>query len=204
MSNEQKKKKPRIPRQKMPEQDPILRSKNFNEVNLGYSVEIAKTEAGRCLQCDKPLCIEGCPVNVDIPGFIKLIREEKYCEAAWKIKENNALPAICGRVCPQEVQCEGKCVLGKKFEPIAIGHLERFVADYEQETGNCYIPEKAQPNGKKIAIVGCGPAGLTVAGDLVKLGYDITIYEAFHKGGGVLAYGIPEFRLPKDVVNSEI
>ncbi|MFX0189099.1 MAG: NADPH-dependent glutamate synthase [Candidatus Hodarchaeota archaeon] len=204
MNNEKKKKKPRISRQKMPEQDPVLRSKNFNEVNLGYSVEIANKEAGRCLQCDKPLCIEGCPVYVDVPGFIKLIREEKYCEAAWKIKETNALPAICGRVCPQEVQCEGKCVLGKKFEPIAIGHLERFVADYERDTGTCYIPEKEQPNGKSIAIIGCGPAGLTVAGDLVKLGYDITIYEAFHKGGGVLAYGIPEFRLPKDVVNSEI
>ena len=204
MSNEKKNKKPRISRQKMPEQDPVLRSKNFNEVNLGYSVDFANTEAGRCLQCDKPLCIEGCPVYVDIPGFIKLIREEKYCEAAWKIKETNALPAICGRVCPQEVQCEGKCVLGKKFEPIAIGHLERFVADYERDTGTCYIPEKEKPNGKSIAIIGCGPAGLTVAGDLVKLGYDITIYEAFHKGGGVLAYGIPEFRLPKDVVNSEI
>jgi len=204
MSNEKKEKTKRNPRQKMPEQDPILRSKNFNEVNLGYSVEIAKAEAGRCLQCDKPLCIEGCPVNVDIPGFIKLIREEKYCEAAWKIKENNALPAICGRVCPQEVQCEGKCVLGKKFEPNAIGHLERFVADYERDTGICYIPEKEKPNGKNIAIVGCGPAGLTVAGDLIKLGYDVTIYEAFHKGGGVLAYGIPEFRLPKDIVNSEI
>jgi glutamate synthase (NADPH/NADH) small chain len=204
MSNEKNENPKRNPRQKMPEQDPILRSKNFNEVNLGYSVEIANAEAGRCLQCDKPQCIEGCPVNVDIPEFIKLIREEKYCEAAWKIKENNALPAICGRVCPQEDQCEGKCVLGKKFEPIAIGHLERFVADYEQDTGVCNIPEKEQLNGKSIAIIGCGPAGLTVAGDLIKLGYDVTIYEAFHKGGGVLAYGIPEFRLPKDIVNAEI
>ena len=204
MSNEKKQTPKRIPRQKMPEQDPVLRSKNFNEVNLGYSLETAKTEAGRCLQCDKPLCIEGCSVNVDIPGFIKLIREEKYCEAAWKIKENNALPAICGRVCPQEVQCEEKCVLGKKFEPIAIGHLERFVADYERDTGVCYVPEKEQLNGKSIAVIGCGPAGLTVAGDLIKLGYDVTIYEAFHKGGGVLAYGIPEFRLPKEIVSDEI
>ena len=204
MNNEKKEKLKRNPRQKMPEQDPILRNKNFNEVNLGYSLELAQTEAGRCLQCDKPLCIESCPVNVDIPGFIKLINEKQICEAAWKIKENNALPAICGRVCPQEVQCEGKCVLGRRWEPIAIGYLERFVADYERDTGSCYIPEKELPNGKKIAVVGCGPAGLTVAGDLVKLGYDITIYEAFHKGGGVLAYGIPEFRLPKDIVNSEI
>ncbi len=204
MSDEKKDKPKRNPRQKMLEPDPLLRSKNFNEVNLGYSEEIAKTEAERCLQCEKPLCIEGCPVNVDIPGFIKLIREEKYCEAAWKIKETNALPAICGRVCPQEVQCEGKCVLGKKFDPIAIGHLERFVSDYERGTGVCFIPEKEQPNEKKIAIIGCGPAGLTVAGDLVKLGYDVTIYEAFHKGGGVLAYGIPEFRLPKDIVKAEI
>jgi len=192
------------PREQMPEQDPLLRSKNFNEVNLGYTPETAKIESDRCLQCGKPLCIEGCPVNVDIPGFIKLVQEGKYCEAAWKIKETNALPAICGRVCPQETQCEGACVLGKKFEPIAIGNLERFCADYERRTGNFKSPEKLTPNGKKIAIIGCGPSSLTVAGDLVKLGYKIEIYEAFHKGGGVLAYGIPEFRLPKSIVQQEI
>jgi glutamate synthase (NADPH/NADH) small chain len=191
-------------RQEMPEQDPLLRRRNFNEVNLGYTPELAKKEAERCLQCGKPLCIEGCPVNVDIPGFIKLIQEEKYCEAAWKVKETNTLPAICGRVCPQEDQCEGSCIMGKRFEPIAIGHLERFVADYERHSGKCKIPEIKSPNGKKIAIIGCGPAGLTVAGDLIKLGYEVVIYEAFHKGGGVLAYGIPEFRLPKDIVQQEI
>jgi glutamate synthase (NADPH/NADH) small chain len=204
--SESNKKKPsnRNLRQAMPEQDPILRSKNFNEVNLGYTPELAKKEAERCLQCGKPLCIEGCPVDVDIPGFIKLIQEDKFCEAAWKIKETNALPAICGRVCPQENQCEGACVLGKKFEPIAIGHLERFCADFERHTGECKLPEGHTSIGKKVAIIGCGPAGLTVAGDLVKLGYKIQIFEAFHKGGGVLAYGIPEFRLPKSIVQQEI
>ncbi|TXT64322.1 MAG: Sulfide dehydrogenase subunit alpha [Promethearchaeota archaeon] len=204
MNNGNKKAAFKRKRKKMPEQDPVLRSKNFNEVNLGYTPELAREEAQRCLQCGKPLCIEGCPVNVDIPGFVKLIQEENYCEAAWKIKETNALPAICGRVCPQENQCEGACVLGKRFEPIAIGHLERFCADYERHTGSCKIPKKLPPNGKKIAILGCGPAGLTVASDLVKLGYEIEIFEAFHKGGGVLAYGIPEFRLPKSIVDQEI
>ncbi len=194
----------RAPRNKMPEQDPSLRGKNFNEVNLGYTPELAKAESERCLQCKKPSCIEGCPVNVDIPAFIRLIKEEKYCEAAYKIKEFNALPAICGRVCPQESQCEGKCVLGKKYEPVAIGHLERFVADFEQQSGSCYLPQRLPPNGKKVACIGCGPASLTVAGDLIKLGYDVTIYEAFHKGGGVLVYGIPEFRLPKRIVKAEI
>lgn len=203
-NNLEKKKKLKSPRNEIPEQDPTLRSKNFNEVNLGYTVSIAKKEAERCLQCAKPLCIEGCPVEVDIPAFIKLIQEEKFCEAAWKIKEKNALPGICGRICPQENQCEGNCVLGKKFEPVAIGHLERFVADYEREESNFQIPEKKKRNGKKVAIIGSGPAGLTVAGDLIKLGYDITIFEAFHKGGGVLAYGIPEFRLPKKIVQEEI
>ncbi len=191
-------------RQEMPEQDPLLRRRNFNEVNLGYTPELAKKESQRCLQCGKPLCIEGCPVNVDIPGFIKLMQEGQYCEAAWKIKDTNALPAICGRVCPQENQCEGSCIMGKRFEPIAIGHLERFAADYERHSGKCKIPEKESPNGMNIAIIGCGPSGLTVAGDLVKLGYEVVIYEAFHKGGGVLAYGIPEFRLPKDIVQKEI
>ncbi len=203
-NNIERTKRLKSPRNEMPEQDPTVRNKNFNEVNLGYTVSIAKKEAERCLQCAKPLCIEGCPVEVDIPAFIKLIREEKFCEAAWKIKEKNALPGICGRICPQENQCEGICILGKKFEPVAIGHLERFVADYEREKNNLQIPEKRKNNGKKVAIIGSGPAGLTVAGDLIKLGYDITIFEAFHKGGGVLAYGIPEFRLPKNIVQQEI
>ncbi len=194
----------KVPRHKMPEQDPILRSKNFNEVNLGYSPETALAEANRCLQCKKPKCVEGCPVNIDIPGFIQLVQQENFCEAAWKIKEYNALPAICGRVCPQENQCEGSCILGKKFEPVAIGHLERFVADYDRESGSCYLPAKEPPTGKKIACIGCGPSSLTVAGDLIKLGHEVTIYEAFHTGGGVLAYGIPEFRLPKDIVNAEL
>ncbi|NVM31344.1 MAG: NADPH-dependent glutamate synthase [Candidatus Helarchaeota archaeon] len=203
-SSTEKKKIPKVPRQKMPEQDPILRSKNFKEVNLGYTPELALTEANRCLQCKKPKCIEGCPVNIDIPGFISLIQQEDFCEAAYKIKEFNALPAICGRVCPQENQCEGSCILSKKFEPVAIGHLERFVADFERESGSCYLPTKEPPTGKKVACIGCGPASLTVAGDLIKLGHDVTIFEAFHKGGGVLVYGIPEFRLPKKILNAEI
>jgi len=200
----EKKGKVGLPRHKMPEQDPILRTKNFNEVNLGYTPELAMAEAARCLQCGKPRCIEGCPVNVDIPAFIHLIQQGDFCGAAYKIKEFNALPAICGRVCPQETQCEEKCVLGKKFESIAIGNLERFVADFERKSGSCYLPEKELPNGKSVACIGCGPASLTVAGDLIRLGYDVTIYEAFHKGGGVLVYGIPEFRLPKEIVNAEI
>jgi len=200
----EKKRKIAAPRLKMPEQDPILRRRNFNEVNLGYTSEMALAEAGRCLQCGKPRCIEGCPVNVDIPAFIHLIQQGDFCGAAYKIKEFNALPAICGRVCPQETQCEEKCVLSKKFEPIAIGNLERFVADFERKSGSCYIPKKELPNGKRIACIGSGPASLTVAGDLIKMGYEVTIYEAFHKGGGVLVYGIPEFRLPKEIVNAEI
>lgn len=199
-----KKKKPILPRNKIPEQDPILRSKNYSEVNLGYTAELAIAEAERCIQCAKPRCVKGCPVDIDIPGFIKLIKEGDFIGANHLIKEKNALPAVCGRVCPQESQCEGKCVLGKKFGAVCIGYMERFVADYERALNVCYICEKDPPNGKKVAIIGCGPAGLTVAGDLVKLGYDITIFEAFHKGGGVLVYGIPEFRLPKEIVDWEI
>ncbi|MBD3230318.1 MAG: NADPH-dependent glutamate synthase [Candidatus Lokiarchaeota archaeon] len=202
--NNGKKTKKKISRHKMPEQDPSVRIRNFNEVNLGYSPETAVAEANRCLQCPRPKCIEGCPVNVDIPGFIKYIQEGDFCEAEHHIKKFNALPAICGRVCPQEDQCEGNCVLGKKYKPLAIGNLERFVADYERNSGSCYLPEKEPPKNKKIACIGCGPASLTVAGDLIKLGYEVTIYEAFHKGGGVLSYGIPEFRLPKDIVDAEI
>lgn len=196
--------KKRIPRQKMPEQDPKERIKNFNEVPYGYTEELAKLEAERCLQCKKPKCVEGCPVEVDIPGFIKFIKDGDFIGAARKIKEKNALPAICGRVCPQEVQCESKCILGKKDEPVAIGRLERFAADYEREKGEIYIPEKAPKTGKKVAIVGSGPAGLTVAGDLILLGHEVTIFEALHKPGGVLVYGIPEFRLPKRIVEAEI
>ena len=193
--------KERVP---MPEQDPKERIHNFHEVPLGYSPEQARAEAHRCLQCKKPECIEGCPVKVDIPGFISLIAEGKFLEAALRIKQTNYLPAICGRVCPQETQCEVRCILGKKYEPVAIGHLERFAADYEREQGLTILPEKAPPTGKRIAVVGSGPAGLTVAGDLILLGHEVTIFEAFHKPGGVLVYGIPEFRLPKRIVDAEV
>ncbi len=194
----------KIPRQPMPEQDPQVRKRNFDEVPLGYTPEMAKTEALRCIQCKKPECVEGCPVEVDIPGFIALIAEGKFIEAAKKIKQTNARPAVCGRVCPQEVQCEVRCVRGKKAEPVAIGRLERFVADYERAAGEVSIPKIATKTGKKIAVVGSGPAGLTVAGDLVQLGHDVTIFEALHAAGGVLVYGIPEFRLPKAIVAAEV
>ena len=199
-----KKKKVKPPRQDMPRQDPKERIKNFNEVALGYPEEIAIIEANRCLICPKPFCVQGCPVEVDIPGFIKLVREGKFIEASKKIKETNVLPAICGRVCPQETQCEIKCVLGIKGEPVAIGRLERFVADYEAAAGEVEIPAKPAPKGKKVAVVGSGPSGLTVAGELAKMGYGVTIFEALHKPGGVLVYGIPEFRLPKAIVAREV
>jgi glutamate synthase (NADPH) small chain len=199
-----KEKKEKVPRHPMPEQDPKERNKNFNEVPLGYSPETAIAEAKRCIQCKKPGCVGGCPVDVDIPGFIKLIAEGDFIGAAHKLKATNALPAVCGRVCPQEDQCEKVCVLGKKGEPVAVGRLERFAADYEREKGDIQIPEIAAPTGKKVAIVGAGPAGLTIAGDLVKLGHDVTIFEALHKSGGVLIYGIPEFRLPKAIVDAEV
>ena len=191
----------------MPEQPPKERIKNFDEVALGYTVEMAVEEAKRCLQC-KPkegqkICVDGCPVGVNIPAFIKCIRDRNFDEAIRIIKEKNNLPAICGRVCPYERQCEMFCTLGKKFEPVAIGRLERFVADWELSKG-VKIPEKPQPNGKKVAVVGSGPAGLTVAADLAKLGYEVTIFEALHKPGGVLVYGIPEFRLPKRIVEAEV
>jgi len=201
---EEKKRKEKIPRQRMPEQDPKERIKNFNEVPFGYPPDVAQLEAERCLQCKKPSCVLGCPVEVDIPGFIRLVKEGDFEGAAKKIKEKNALPAICGRVCPQEVQCESKCVLGKKDEPVAIGRLERFVADWERENGKISIPEIKEKTGKKVAVVGSGPAGLTVAADLILLGHDVTIFEALHKPGGVLVYGIPEFRLPKGIVEAEI
>ncbi|MCJ7773899.1 MAG: NADPH-dependent glutamate synthase, partial [Desulfobacterales bacterium] len=200
----QKEKKEKIPRQPMPEQAPEVRAKNFEEVPLGQSPEVAMMEAERCIQCKKPSCVEGCPVEVDIPGFIKLIKEGDFTKAIRKIWEKNALPAVCGRVCPQEIQCEGKCIVGKKDAPVAIGNLERFAADQERMHGKGELPPKAEPTGKKVAVVGSGPSGLTVAGDLILKGYDVTIYEAFHKPGGVLVYGIPEFRLPKDIVFSEV
>jgi glutamate synthase (NADPH/NADH) small chain len=188
----------------MPEQDPQKRVRNFEEVPIGYSEETAIIEATRCIQCKKPGCVGGCPVDVKIPEFIKDIAEGHFIEAALKLKETNGLPAVCGRVCPQEDQCEKVCILGKKGEPIAIGRLERFAADYERDAGKISIPPAVKSNGKKIAVAGAGPAGLTIAGDLVKLGYDVTIFEALHKAGGVLVYGIPEFRLPKAIVEAEV
>lgn len=196
--------KEKIPRQPMPSQEPQERIKNFREVPLGYSSETAQLEAGRCIQCKKPKCIEGCPVFVDIPGFIQLVVEGKFDEAAKKVKETNILPAICGRVCPQEEQCEIKCILSLKGEPVAIGRLERFVADFER-TNNLITPTPiTEHKGKKVAIIGAGPAGLTAASDLALMGYEVTIFEALHKPGGVLVYGIPEFRLPKLIVEAEI
>jgi glutamate synthase (NADPH/NADH) small chain len=205
-AEEKKKKKKKIIKTKfaMPEQDAGARIKNFEEVPFGYTPELARKEAERCLQCKKPMCMDGCPVYIDIPGFIQLIAEGDFIGAAKKIKETNCLPAICGRVCPQETQCEQVCVMVKKFEPVAIGRLERFAADYERDNDLIELPSKVPQNGHKVAVVGCGPAGLTVAGDLVVLGYDVTIYEAFHKPGGVLMYGIPEFRLPKAIVEKEV
>lgn len=194
----------RLPRNRMPEQKPEERRRNFLEVPLGYSPETAIEEAKRCLQCKKPGCVSGCPVNVDIPSFIKFIAEGDFKAAIRKIWERNALPAVCGRVCPQEIQCEGSCILIKKGEAVAIGALERFAADTERMTGAHELPPKISSNGKKVAVVGSGPSGLTVAGDLIIKGYDVTVFEAFHKSGGVLVYGIPEFRLPKDIVADEI
>jgi glutamate synthase (NADPH) small chain len=188
----------------MREQDPAERIHNFLEVPIGYSPEEAKAEAKRCLQCKKPLCVSGCPVNVKIPEFIKLISEGEFSGAARKIKETNALPAICGRVCPQETQCEEKCILAKKGSPIAVGNLEKFCADWERENGPYIMPDINNKNGKKIGVVGSGPAGLTVSGELIKEGFDVTIFEALHEAGGVLVYGIPEFRLPKEIVKKEI
>jgi glutamate synthase (NADPH/NADH) small chain len=191
-------------REKMPEQAPKLRIQNFNEVALGYQRENALKEASRCLNCKNSPCVEGCPVNVQIPVFIKKIKEGDFMGAIHTIKETNALPAVCGRVCPQESQCESKCVLGKKGEPIAVGRLERFAADYEMAQGDVRAPAKPKATGKKVAIIGAGPSGLTVAGELAKAGHDVTIFEALHKAGGVLVYGIPEFRLPKAIVQREV
>ena len=191
-------------REPMPEQNPKVRMQNFNEVALGYSRESAIREASRCLNCKNMPCVDGCPVNVQIPKFIKKIKEGDFMGAIHTIKETNSLPAVCGRVCPQETQCEEKCVLNKKGQPIAIGRLERFAADYELSQGDVRVPDIPKPTGKKVAIVGAGPAGLTVAGELTKKGHEVTIFEALHKAGGVLVYGIPEFRLPKAIVQREV
>ena len=188
----------------MPEQAPGERVKNFDEVPIGYDAETAILEASRCIQCKKPGCMAGCPVDVKIPEFVKLIAEGDFLAAAKTLKATNSLPAVCGRVCPQEDQCEKFCILAKKGEAVAVGRLERFAADFERQAGKIEIPEIAPPNGKKVAIIGAGPSGLTIAGDLVKLGYDVTVFEALHKAGGVLIYGIPEFRLPKAIVDAEV
>ena len=187
----------------MPEQAADVRNKNFFEVTCGYTEEMALDEAQRCLNCKNPACMEGCPVAVKIPDFIRLILDRDFEGAYKKITETNSLPAVCGRVCPQERQCESRCVRGIKGESVAIGRLERFVADRHLQSGDTAI-DIPKPNGKKVAVIGSGPSGLTAAGDLAKLGYDVTIYEAFHTAGGVLMYGIPEFRLPKDIVQKEI
>ena len=191
----------------MPRQDPKERAKNFNEVALGYTEEQAKCEANRCIQCPKRPCVNGCPVNVDIPEFIKALREDNMPEAVRILKSKNALPGICGRVCPQETQCEEVCTLAKRGAPIAIGRLERYVADWErknQPATEAQAPDIPKPTGKRVAIVGSGPAGLTAAADLAKMGHSVTIFEALHVGGGVLMYGIPEFRLPKEIVQAEV
>ena len=192
-----------LKKNEMPAQAPDVRNKNFKEVALGYTAETAVDEAKRCLNCKHKPCVGGCPVKIHIPDFIAKVAEGKFEEAYQIIQKSSSLPAVCGRVCPQETQCEQKCVRGVKGEPVAIGRLERFVADWHNEH-SCDLPVKAQPNGHKVAVVGSGPAGLTCAGDLAKRGYDVTAFEALHLAGGVLVYGIPEFRLPKAIVQKEI
>lgn len=200
---EKKAKRPKIPRTGMPEQPAKQRAANFEEVALGYNEDMAKLEASRCLQCKKPKCVAGCPVGIDIPAFIKQIEEGNYDAAIAKLKETTSFPAVCGRVCPQEEQCELLCILGKKQEPVAIGRLERFAADWSMTHDSSSKPQIAPSKGKHVGVVGSGPAGVTCAGELAKMGYDVTIYEALHKPGGVLVYGIPEFRLPKAIVQRE-
>jgi len=194
----------KVPRQAMLEQPPLLRAANFKEVNLGYSEELAKQEALRCLECAKPACVNDCPVGVKVKEFVQLIVAGDYMGAAAKIREDNVLPAITGRVCPQEDHCEGGCLMGKKVQPLGIGYLERFVADYEQRHMDLRNVKRASPSGKKVAIVGSGPSGLTAAGDLVQKGHEVRVFEALHELGGVLVYGIPEFRLPKQIIREQI
>jgi len=196
----------KIERIKMPEQAPDIRNKNSLEVNIGLSSEQAVTEAQRCLDCVTPTCIEGCPVNINIPKFIKFIESGNYLKAAHTLKETNALPSVCGRVCPQEIQCEASCFYTQKMKktPVAIGNLERFAADYERESNQISIPEIKVKNDIKVAVIGSGPSGLAAAGDLAKMGYTVTVFEALHEIGGVLKYGIPEFRLPNSIVDMEI
>ena len=193
-----------IERQKMPERPPDQRNKDFNEVNLGFSAELAKLEASRCLQCKNPKCVQGCPVGVDIRKFLELVEQGDFLAAATLMRDANSLPALTGRVCPQETQCEQVCIRGVKGQPVAIGHLERFTADYERAAGEPSNVVVAPPTHNKVAIVGSGPAGLTAAADLARMGHDVTIFEAFHAPGGVLVYGIPEFRLPKKIVAAEV
>ncbi|MGV7221946.1 MAG: NADPH-dependent glutamate synthase [Nitrospinales bacterium] len=204
MKNDKRSKKKQIPRTQAPVQNAEERRKNFQEVSLGYTPAMAQLEASRCIQCKKPKCVIGCPVRVAIPDFIKQVSEGNFLEASRIIKESNALPAVTGRVCPQEDQCEKHCVIGIKGEPLAIGKLERFVADYERLHQEAKPLEIEPPTGKKIAIIGAGPAGLAAAGDLAKLGHEVIIFEALHKPGGVLFYGIPEFRLPKEILEAEL
>jgi len=205
MADAKKKKKPLdLNRRGMPKQAPEIRSHNFNEVALGYTAQLAVEEASRCIQCPKPRCVDNCPVEINIPGFIKAIAEKNFKQGIQILKDKNCLPAICGRVCPQEEQCEETCVLVKKGGQIAIGRLERFLADWEAAQGKLEMPRIAKSSGKKVAVIGGGPAGLTVAGDLIQLGHKVTIFEALHKMGGVLVYGIPEFRLPKVIVEREV
>jgi len=193
-----------IPRAKMPEQNPAARAVNFEEVPFGLTPEQAMLEAQRCIKCRNKPCVDGCPVGVHIPEFIELVAEGKFAEAAREIKETNVLPAVCGRVCPQEIQCEGACTLWKRFGGVSIGALERFVADYERDNNLVKLPKKDTSTGKKVAVIGSGPSGLTVAGDLILKGHEVTVYEALHEPGGVLIYGIPEFRLPKEIVKAEV
>ncbi len=204
MAEERKRRKLIPNRTPIPEQDPKKRGSNFKEVSLGYTTEQALEEAERCIRCAKPQCVKGCPVGVQIGDFIELVQEKNFQGAIDKIKETNILPAVCGRVCPQEDQCEKLCVVGKKFEPVAIGRLERFVADWERDHGQKTKPKVAKSTGKTVAIVGSGPAGVTAASDLAQMGHKVTVFEALHEPGGVLLYGIPEFRLPKSIVAEEI
>ncbi|MDH3518803.1 MAG: FAD-dependent oxidoreductase, partial [Acidimicrobiia bacterium] len=199
-----KKERRKIPRTPIPEQDPVRRAGNFEEVNLGFTADMARLEAMRCLECKLPKCIDGCPVGVRIDEFLVLVAEGRFAEAAQVVKIDNSLPAICGRVCPQENQCEGACVLARTGDSVAIGALERFVADFERVNGLGTVELPTVSTGKKVAVVGSGPAGLACATDLIKAGHQVTVYEALHELGGVLVYGIPQFRLPKEIVKAEI